>query len=108
MIKCKPSFLHTLLLLDFYPFFPILAIHPNFLDYSFYHIINFPFSDSQTNTSVLAAANIESSPDWDTSCLAEPIYDLINKQFLCWKCPKPVKIQYLLGGATVMGSSVIY
>jgi len=39
--------------------------------------------------------SIESSPVWDTSCLAELIYDLNNKQFLCGKCPKPVTIQYL-------------
>jgi len=27
--------------------------------------------------------------------MAELIYDLINRQFLCSKCPKQVKIQYL-------------
>jgi len=27
---------------------------------------------------------------------AELVYDLINRQFLCGKCPKPVTIQYLL------------
>jgi len=40
-------------------------------------------------------ANIESSPVSDTSCLVKQIYDLINRQFLCGKCPKPVTIQYL-------------
>jgi len=25
----------------------------------------------------------------------ELIYDFINKQFVCGKCPKPMKIQYL-------------
>jgi len=38
---------------------------------------------------------IESSPVWDTSCLAEQIYGLINSQFLCGKCSKVVMIQYL-------------
>jgi len=38
---------------------------------------------------------IESSSVWDTSCLAELVYDLINTQFLCGKCSKPVTIQYL-------------
>jgi len=40
--------------------------------------------------------NIESSPVLDTSCLTEQIYELINRQFLCVKSPKPVTIQYLL------------
>jgi len=44
---------------------------------------------------LLLLANIESSPVWDTSCPADQIYDLINRQFLCGKCPKPVTIQYL-------------
>jgi len=44
----------------------------------------------------LPDASIESSPVWDNSCLAELIYDLINRQFLCRRCPKPVTIQYLL------------
>jgi len=43
-------------------------------------------------------AKIESSPVWEISCLAEPIYDLINSQFLCNKCLKPVTIQYLFAG----------
>jgi len=30
-------------------------------------------------------AEIELSPVWDTSCLAELIYDLISRQFLCGK-----------------------
>jgi len=40
----------------------------------------------------LACANIESSPVWDTSCLAELIYDRINEQFLCGKGPKPGRL----------------
>jgi len=48
----------------------------------------------------LPYANIESSPVWDTSSLAEIIYDLLNRQFLCGKCPKPVTIQYLLATYT--------
>jgi len=40
-------------------------------------------------------AKIESSPVLDISCLAELIYDLINKQLLCKECPKPVTIQCL-------------
>jgi len=36
---------------------------------------------------------IKSSPVWDSFCLAEFSYDLINKQLLCEKCPKPVTIQ---------------
>jgi len=43
----------------------------------------------------VAAGNTESSPGWDTSWLAELTYDLINRQFVCGKCPKPVTIQYL-------------
>jgi len=39
-------------------------------------------------------AKIESSPVWDTSCLSELIYDFVNRQFICRKCPKPVKIQF--------------
>jgi len=46
----------------------------------------------------LSGANIELSPVWDTSCLAELIYELINRQFLCGKCPKPVTIEYLPPG----------
>jgi len=38
--------------------------------------------------------NIESPPVWDTFCLAELIYDIINRQFICGNCPKPAKIQY--------------
>jgi len=34
--------------------------------------------------------NIESSLVWDTSCIAELIYDLVNWEFLCRNCPKPV------------------
>jgi len=41
-----------------------------------------------------AYEHIESSPVWDTSCLTELIYDLINMQFLWGKCLKPVTIQY--------------
>jgi len=42
------------------------------------------------------AVNIESSPVWDTSFLAELIYDhIIIRQFVCGKCPNPVTIQYL-------------
>jgi len=44
------------------------------------------------------AENIQSSPVWDTFCLADQIYDLINSQFLCRKRPKPVKTQYLRTG----------
>jgi len=39
--------------------------------------------------------NIESSPILDTSCGTELIYDLIDRQLLYVKCPKPVTIQYL-------------
>jgi len=39
--------------------------------------------------------HIESSPVWDTSFLAELIYDLINRQIICGKCPKWVRVQYL-------------
>jgi len=39
---------------------------------------------------------IESSPVWDTSCLTELIYYLIDRQCLCGKCPKTVQIQYSL------------
>jgi len=39
--------------------------------------------------------NIESSPVWDPSCVTELIYDLINRQLLCGKCPTPVTIKYL-------------
>jgi len=48
-------------------------------------------------------ANIELLSVWDTSCLAELIYDIIrpNSEFLCGKCPKPVTIQYLLPGRNV-------
>jgi len=46
-------------------------------------------------------AKIESSPVWDTSCLVELIYDLINKQFLFKKCFKPVTIKYLHPAAAV-------
>jgi len=42
--------------------------------------------------------NIESSPVWDTSRLAELIYNLINKQFSRGNCSKPVTIQYLQTG----------
>jgi len=31
-------------------------------------------------------AKIESSPVWDISCLAELIYEIIKRQFLCDKC----------------------
>jgi len=31
-------------------------------------------------------AKIDSSPVWDTSCLAELICNLINRQYLCGKC----------------------
>jgi len=41
----------------------------------------------------LLSANIELSPFWNTSCLAELTYDLINNQCLCRKCSKPVTIQ---------------
>jgi len=44
----------------------------------------------------IQVANIESSPLWNTSCLSELIYDLINRQFLRGKCPRTVTIQYLL------------
>jgi len=39
--------------------------------------------------------HIESSPVWDTSFLAELIYDGINRQFIHGAFPKPVTIQYL-------------
>jgi len=48
-------------------------------------------------------AKIESSPVWDTFCLAELIYDLIDRQFLCEKCCKPVTIQYLHTGDKLRG-----
>jgi len=32
-------------------------------------------------------ANIDSSPVWDTFCLAELIYDLINGSFYAWSVP---------------------
>jgi len=47
---------------------------------------------------VTTIKNIESSAVkavWDTSCLADLIYHLINRHFLCGRCPKPVTIQYL-------------
>jgi len=48
--------------------------------------------------------NIQSSTVWDTSCLAELIYELLNRQFISRKCPKPVTIQYFHAGVTgVMG-----
>jgi len=40
-------------------------------------------------------AKIEYSLVCDTSSMAELIYDIINRQFLSRKCPKPVKIQLL-------------
>jgi len=43
---------------------------------------------------LLRVTKIESSPVWETSCLAELIYNLINRQLL-WECRKPVTIQYL-------------
>jgi len=43
-------------------------------------------------------AKIESSPVWDTFCLAELIYNLFNRQLLSEKCPKPVTIQLLWTG----------
>jgi len=45
------------------------------------------------------AENIESSLVWDNSCLDELIHDLINRQFLCGKYPKPVTIKYMRMGA---------
>jgi len=39
---------------------------------------------------LLRDAKIESPPAWDTSWLAELIHNLINRQFLCGKSPKPV------------------
>jgi len=44
------------------------------------------------------ASKIEYSPIWDIFCLAEIIYDLVNKPFLCRKCPKPIKIEFLPPG----------
>jgi len=40
-------------------------------------------------------AKIESSPVWNTFCLAELIYDNINRQFSYGKCPKPGKINQM-------------
>jgi len=40
-------------------------------------------------------ANLESSQVWGISCLAELIYDLINRQLICRKYLKPVEIKYL-------------
>jgi len=37
--------------------------------------------------------NIWSLSVWDTSCLAELIYNIINRQLLCRKCPKPVNFR---------------
>jgi len=37
---------------------------------------------------------MKSSPVWDTSCLVELTYDLINRRFLCGMCTKPGTIQY--------------
>jgi len=44
-------------------------------------------------------ANIEWSEVRGIYCLAELIYDLINRQYLCGKCRKPVTIQYLHAAA---------
>jgi len=43
---------------------------------------------------LLACANIELSPVSDTSCMLNYLIYLINRQYLCGKCPKPVTIQY--------------
>jgi len=42
------------------------------------------------------STNIELSPVWDTSFLAELIYNVIIRQYLCGKCLKPVTIQYFV------------
>jgi len=38
---------------------------------------------------------LETSSLCDTSATAELIFNIIFRQFLCVKCPKPVKIQFL-------------
>jgi len=42
---------------------------------------------------VATVANIESSPIWDPSCLLNQLIYIINRQYLCGKCLKPVTIQ---------------
>jgi len=48
--------------------------------------------------------NIELPPVWNTSYLAELIYDLNSRQFLRGKGPTPVTIQYL---STAVADNII-
>jgi len=54
--------------------------------------VQFMYSGREVNT--------ELSQVWCTSCMAELIFDLIDRQFLCKKYQKPVTIKYLRTGIT--------
>jgi len=70
-------------------------------------VVNHVFSPSLGLSVIGSSATFESLPVWDTSCLAELIYDLVNMEFLFGMCPKAVKIQYLLMGCLHNGSNCL-
>jgi len=58
-------------------------------------LIKRPYTLYTVLTIIQRWANIELPPVWDTSWLAELIYDFINRQFLCGMCSKLVTTKYL-------------
>jgi len=71
--------------------FPIFWRAPKFCCNWAWYIV----SNSRSRGS-FREANIESSPVWDISYLAELINDLINRQLLCRKSLEQEKIQFCL------------
>jgi len=52
-------------------------------------------SEQSLTTAAIPSANMELSPFPNTSCQLSYLFYLINWRYLCGKCLKPVKIQYL-------------